>query len=433
MIRTKDTYLLAAAVKEDGIERGLAAMLTEAFRVKKYGFVASELERAKTATLRNYEQAYNEKEKTESRRYASEYIGYFLQQEPIPGIENEYEYVQALLPTINIAEMNGLVDEFLTDGNNVVIVQAPEKVGLQIPGEQQLADLFKVVENKEVAPYVDKGSDEPFVAAPPTPGEIVKERIIESLGAIEWTLSNGTRVMLKSTDFRNDEIQFQGARWGGHSNAADEDYLSASAAAAIINSSGWGHFDQVTLDKKLAGKIATVSTSISETMEMVRGHCAPSDVETFFQLVYLAFTAPRLDQTAFESYKARTRGYLENQGAMPEYVFSDSVTCIMYQYHPRRLPWTVDDLTTLDLKTAYDFYKDRFADASDFYFVIVGNIDIAAIRPLVLTYLGGLPSVERDNSARDVRASLLTGRHEKVVHKGIEEKARVQIEIHGDY
>mgnify|MGYP006277940573 CR=1 FL=1 len=433
IIRTKDTYFLAAGVKEDGIERGLDALLTEAFRVKQYGFLESELERAKAATLRRYEQAFNERDKTESNRYASEYINYFLEHEPIPGIEKEYKYVQALLPTIEVQEINALVEKLLTDGNNVVIVQAPEKEGLDIPNEEQLAAVFKAAENKELEPYEDAVSDEPLVAEPPKPGAIVQERTIESLGVTEWTLSNGTRVMLKPTDFKNDEIQFQGGRWGGHSNALTEDFVSVRAASAIINSSGWGSFNQVELDKKLTGKIARVSTSISETMENVRGNFSPKDMETFFQLVYLAFTAPRMDETAFESYKARLKGYLENQSAMPEYVFSDSVTSIMYQYHPRRLPWKLEDLEDMELETAYEFYKERFADASEFYFVLVGNLDIETIKPYVLTYLGGLPTRNRENENKDTNVSLLPGQNEKVIQKGMEEKAQVRIEIHGDY
>jgi zinc protease len=433
MIRTKDTYFLATSVKEDGIERGLDALLTEAFRVKQHGFVESELERAKTAMLRSYEQAYNERDKTESRRYASEYINHVLEQEAIPGIEKEYEYAQALIPSIQIEEINSLVNELLTDNNNVVIVQAPEKEGLEIPTEEDLAAIFKAAEAKELEPYEDKVSDQPLVATPPTPGKIVKERKIESLGVTEWTLSNGTRVMLKPTDFKNDEIRFQGARWGGHSNASNEDYLSASTASSIINSSGWGDFDLITLDKKLTGKIARVSTGIGEEMENIRGNCSPKDVETFFELVYLAFTAPRKDQTAFESYKARMKGYLENQGAQPESVFSDSITVALYQDHPRRQPWQVEDIDKLDLQTAYDFYQGRFADASDFYFVLVGNLDIEEIKPLVLTYLGGLPTLDRDNNYKDNAIELLPGQHEKIVKKGMEEKSRVQIYMHGDF
>lgn len=433
LIRTKDTYFLGAAVKEDGIERGLDAALTEAFRVKKYGFVQSELDRAKTAMLRNYEQAYNERDKTESRRYASEYINHVLEQEAIPGIENEYNYAKTLIPSIKIEEINALVDDFITEGNNVVIVMAPEKDGLEIPTEADLAEIFKAAEAKDLEPYEDKVSDEPLVANPPEPGKIVKEKNIESLGVTEWTLSNGIRVMLKPTDFKNDEIRFQGARWGGTSNASDDNYLSARMASSIINNSGWGNFDLIALDKKLTGKIARVSSGVGEEMENIRGNCSPQDVDTFFELVYLAFTAPRMDETAFESYKARMKASLENQGARPEYVFSDSVTTTLYQHHPRRQPLTVEDVDKLDLETSYNFYKNRFADASDFYFVLVGNIDMEQIKPLVLTYLGGLPTLDRKNTYKDNHIEMLPGKNEKIVKKGLEDKASVQIFVHGDY
>jgi zinc protease len=433
LIQTKDVYQMVAGVKEDGIERGLESLFTEALRVKRHGFVESELERAKTSLLRSYERAYNERDKTESSRLADEYRRNYLYDESIPGIEMENEYAKAFVPGVTLDEVNKLVDEYITDDNRVVVIEAPEKESVKVPTEEQVAELLASVNSKQVEAYTDNVSDEPLVAEPPQPGKIVNERNIESLGVVEWTLSNGTRVMLKSTDFKNDEIRFEGARWGGHSNAPLQDYESARLAAGIINSSGWGDFDQVGLDKKLTGKIANVSTGISETMEMVNGNCSPKDMETFFQLVYLSFTAPRKDEKAFESYKSRIKGYLENQSAMPEYVFSDSVSAILYQYNPRRMPLTVDDLEKIDLDTAFDFYKKRFADAGNFYFVLVGNINLEEIKPLVLTYLGGLPTLNRENDNQDLNITMLPGKHEKVIRKGIEPKARVQLVLHGDY
>ncbi len=432
-VRTKDVYYLGAGVKEDGIIRGLEALFTEAMRVKQYGFVESELERAKIATLRSYERAYLERDKTESQRYANEYKNNFLQNEPIPGIENEYTYAQSLVPGIELEEVNALVDSFITKENRVIVITAPEKQGVQVPDETQLAEVIAAVEQKELAPYEDSVSDEPLVANPPKPGTIKSERTLDDLGTTEWVLSNGTRVMLKPTDFKNDEIQFQGGRWGGTSLAPLEDYVSVRSASAIVNQSGWGSFDQIALDKKLTGKIARVSSSISESMEIVRGSCSPQDMETFFQLAYLSFTAPRKDSTAFESYKSRMKGYLENQNAMPEYVFSDTITTVLYQNHPRRQPWQVEELQNINLDTAVEFYKKRFADASDFYFILVGNFDVETIKPYVLTYLGGLPTLPRDNSAKDTGVELVPGKLEKVVHKGMEPKARVRIEMHGDY
>jgi len=432
-IQTKDLYYMVAGVKEDGIERGIETLFTEALRVKRHGFLASELDRARAAILRMYEQAYNERDKTESIAYADEYLRNFIYDETIPGIENEYHYAKTMLPGISLQEVNGLVDDFVTDSNRVVIVRAPEKDGFEIPTEQDLKTILASIENKDIQPYEDNVSDEPLVADPPKPGAIVKERKIDELDVVEWTLDNNIRIMLKPTDFKNDEIQFQGGRWGGHSLASDSEYLSASHASSIINQSGWGQFDPITLQKKLTGKIARVYTNISESMETVSGRCSPKDVETFFQLVYLSFTAPRMDTEAFESYKARMKGYLENEKASPEAVFSDTIQTVIHLNHPRRLPEEMEDYDNIDLQAAYSFYKDRFSDVGDFYFVIVGNFDVEEIKPLVLRYLGGLPARDREHSNKDPQVELFSGRVEKTVKKGIEPKARVQIELNGDY
>ena len=209
LIQTKDVYQMVAGVKEDGIERGLESLFTEALRVKRHGFVQSELDRAKASLLRSYERAFNERDKTESRRLADEYRRNYLYDESIPGIEMENEYAKAFVPGVTLEEVNNLVDEYITDGNRVVVIQAPEKENVVVPTEQNVAELLASVSSKDVEAYTDNVSDEPLIPQPPKPGKIVNERNIESLDVVEWTLSNGTRVMLKSTDFKNDEIRFQ--------------------------------------------------------------------------------------------------------------------------------------------------------------------------------------------------------------------------------
>ncbi len=432
-VRMMEVYYLGAGVKEDGIERGLDALFTEARRVKRYGFVASELQRAKTSLLRFYERAYNERDKTESRRYAQEYINNYLENETIPGIENEYNYAKRFLPEIALQEVNELVDEFITDSNRVVIVQMPEKDGVKTPTEEELAAVMRGAMDKDIRPYEDKVSDAPLVATPPQPGKIVNEKKIDDIDVIEWTLSNGVRVVLKSTDFKNDEIRFVGRSWGGTCLGADEDWISIRSASSIINQSGWGEFDAVALGKKLSGKIVQAYAGIGETTERLSGSASPKDIETLFQLIYLAFTAPRMDETAFQSYKARVKGYLENQGAMPESVFADTISAVMSSYHPRRMPWKVEELEKIDLQKAFDFYKERYADASDFTFFFVGNFDPRNIKPLVLTYLAGLPGIDRGDKWRDIGVQTPKGIIERTVRKGLEPKARVRLIFTGDY
>lgn len=432
-VRTKDVYYLGASVRDDGVMTGLNALFTEALRVKKFGFAASELERAKTSILRSYERAYEERDKTESSRYAREYVNNYLEHETIPGIEKEYLYAVSFLPGITVQEVNGLINSFITDSNKVVVVQMPQKDGLSVPAETELAHVMQTAMTQNIEPYQDKVSDAPLVATPPQPGTLSNETEHSAIGTTEWRLSNGVRVVLKPTNFKNDEIQFYGESWGGASLGADQNWKSIRSAASIINQSGWGEFDAVALRNKLSGKIVRVNTGIGETMEYLSGAASPKDVETLFQLIYLAFTAPREDETAFASYKSRVKGYLENQGARPEAVFADTIAAVMSRYHPRRMPFTVKDVDDIDLGKAFEFYKQRFSDASGFTFFFVGKFDKNELKPLVLTYLGGLPSSHRGETWRDVGVRSPVGRVERTLRKGLEPKAQVRLIFTGDY
>lgn len=432
-VRTKDVYYLGASVRDDGIPAGLNALFTEALRVKKYGFAASELERAKTSILRNYERAFEERDKTESGRYAREYINNYLEHETIPGIENEYLYANNFIPGITVQEVNALINTFITDSNRVVVVQMPQKEGVHVPTEQELADIMNNAVNQDIKAYEDKVSDAPLVATPPRPGTIIAEVEHAAIGTTEWKLANGVRVVLKPTNFKNDEIKFYGESWGGTSLGADEDWKSIRSAASIINQSGWGEFDAVELRNKLSGKIAGVNSGIGETTEYLSGSASPKDIKTLLQLVYLAFTAPRKDETAFASYKSRVKGYLENQGARPEAVFADTIAAVMSNYHLRRMPITAEDLDDIDLDSAFQFYKQRFSDAGDFTFYFVGNFDKNDLKPLILTYLGGLPAINRNETWRDVGVRPPEGLLERTIHKGLEPKAQVRLIYTGDY
>ncbi len=432
-VRTKGVYFLGASVKEDGIERGLDALLTESSRVKKYGFNESELTRAKIALLRRLERANAERDKTRSRQYASEYSRHYLDQEPIPGIENSYEYAQSLVPAIKLDEINTLVDKFITDDNRVIMISMPEKEGVDIPTEEELTVVFEKAAAKEIQPYEDKVSDEPLVTDLPKPGKIVTESHIEELDVTEWTLSNGIKVRLKSTDFKNDEIVFEGFSWGGTSMGEDKDWWSLTTATSIVGESGIGKFDRIQLQKKLTGKVARVYPYLAGLSDGISGNCSPKDIETMFQLIYLYFTAPRYDEIAFEAYKARMKGFIENRSARPENVFGDTINVFMANHHPRGMPWTMERLNEIDHNKTIEFYKDRFADAGDFMFVFVGNFTLDKIKPLILTYLGGLPNLQRGEIYRDPDINPPKGVHSKIVKRGIEQKAQVRLMFTGPY
>lgn len=432
-VRTKDVYVLSATTKDDGLERGFEALLKEAKRVRDHGFTATELERAKTNVLTRMEQLYKEREKTESSRHASEFARNYLTDEPIPGIEVEYELYKKYLPTISVREVNRMIDELMPVKNRVVTVSMPEKEGVPVPTEADLRAVFDRVEKMELEPYVDEVANKPLVDMPEPTASITDEKTDSDIGVTEWTLSNGIRVILKPTDFKDDEILFGAVSPGGNSLIPDKDIESGAMASTVIDLGGVGEFDAIQLRKALTGKVVNVSPIISGEYEGFQGDAAPKDLETLFQLTYLYFTQPRKDTTAFQSFKTRMMGLLENFSNMPERVFSDTLTTTLANYHPRRRPVSEEWLNNIDLEKAFTFYQDRFKDASDFTFFFVGNFTLEDMRPLVNKYFGALPATGRKESWRDTGVRPPKGVIEKEVHKGVDDKSMVAMIFTGPF
>ena len=432
-VKTKDIYALGAVVKEGELSKGFNALLTEAQKVKKYGFQESELKRAKENSLKSMEQAFNEKDKTPSGGLADELKRNYLTDEPIPGIAYEYELYKKYIPTITLEEINKLADKWIRKNNTVVLVNAPEKEGLKLPSESELRGIFNKVETETVTAYEDKTSDLPLLDKNPGTSSITNSKKIESVGVEELELSNRVRVVLKNTNFKNDEILIYAYSPGGTSLAKPGEYIPAITSSSLISQSGVGKFDVVLLQRMLTGKAVSISPYINDLFEGVSGSSSIKDVETMFQLLYLYFNEPRIDSISFYSYKVRLTNYLKTKGANPETTFSDTLSMVLGNYNYRRMPFNEKQLDSLDIDKSINFYKDRFADASDFTFVVVGNIDSVDIKGLIQKYVGTLPSSQREESWKDLNINPPTGKVTREVYKGIEDKSRVFISYNGDY
>ncbi len=433
IVRTKEVYVLGALVAEGGIPVGLATLLTEAGRVAQHGFTVSEFERAKQDLLRGMEQAYAERENRQSRIYAGYYMQNFLSGEPYPEIAYELELTQELLPGIGLEEVNALASQWVTDGNRVVMVNAPEKEGLEPPSDSSLREVFAAVAASSIEAYEDDVTDALLLAETPRGASVVQERRVEEIDLTIWELANGVTVLLKPTDFKDDEIMFDAWSPGGTSLVPDGDYMAARTAAEIIEMGGLGEFSLVELDKVLTGKAVSVSPYVTGLFEGVSGRASPQDVETMFQLVYMYFTQPREDSTAFASYQSRVISSLENRSASPEAEFWDTVSVTLTQHHFRRRPPSAEVYAEIDLGKSGAFYRDRFADASDFTFVFVGSFDVDSMRPLVEEYLGGLPSIGREETWRDVGLRPPAGEITKAVYRGVEPKSITMVAYTGDF
>jgi zinc protease len=432
-VRTKDVYMLRASVKDNGIETGLEALLDEAQRVKKYGFTESELKREKQSMLSSIERAYKERNKSESVGLAEEYIRNFLTGEPSPGIAYEYEIYKQFVPDISLDEINKLSDSWIQEKNSVLLVNAPDKKGVKIPSENDLRNIFEKVKNADLKPYDDKFANVPLIDKPPVPSAIVSETKNDELKLIELKLANGVRIVLKPTDFKNDEISFNSFSNGGTSLADNSLYIPAATASSLVQQSGVGKFDLTQMHKLLAGKVVSVSPFVTEINEGLSGSSSVKDMETMFQLIYLNFTSPHIDSTSFISYKTKMKNYLANRSASPEAAFQDTVQVTLGNYNYRRMPWTESTLDKLDIDKSLNFYKERFADASGFTFIFVGSIDTAVIKPLIEMYLGGLPSLNRGETLKDLKIFPPRGIISKQVFKGTEPKSSVLLTFSGNY
>lgn len=419
LAQTKDAFTLSISSKAEGINEALKAGLTELERVRRYGFTESEYERARANYLQRLESAYNEREKTKNDSYVNEYINHFLMAEPIPGIEFEYTTMNQIAPNIPVMAINQAIQQggLLPDNNQVVFIAAPEKEGIVCPTKEEVVAQLKGMKDLKVEVYVDKVSNEPLMKEAPKGGKIVSENTNAIYGTTELTLSNGVKVYIKKTDFKADEIQMKGVSLGGTSLFPDKDKLEMSYLNSVMQAGGLGNFSKVDLTKMLAGKKVSVNAAVGANTEAVTGSCSPKDFETMMQLTYLSFTAPRKDMDAFASLKSRIKAQLESAESNPLSSINDTIQKMMYGYHPRYFSMKPEMVDQINYDRIIEMYKDRFADASDFRFFLVGNVDIEKVKPLIEQYLGALPSTGRKETFRDNHMDIAKGMLENTYAK----------------
>ena len=434
LVGPKSVYQSVAVAHNGRIDEGLKSVLIENERVRQFGFTDSELERQKTAVLNNIEKAYNERNNQKSINYAEEYKRNFLMtEEPFPGIEMEFEYFKSFLPVITAAEINELAAKWVTDENRVVVIAAPEIEGVKVPTETEILALLDEVKNMEIEPYKDAVTNVPLVEYEPSGSKVIAEKKLENVDAVEWTLENGATVVVKTTDFKEDEILFNAWSLGGNSLYGLEDDISADFTTDVMQLSGISGFDKITLDKMLSDKVFSLSPGVSQLRETFSGNSSVKDVETLLQMLYLYFTEPRFDATSFQSFMTRMSGMLENKAASPESAFQDTMTVTMANYHKRSRPITKELLQEADFKRMQQIGRERFKNAADFKFFFVGNIKPEEFKPLVEKYIGGIPSTGEKENWVDLDIDKPEGVIEKVVKRGEEEKSTQYIVFHGDF
>ncbi len=427
--RTKDAYQLFANTSDTGMSRSLYAMMEESRRVLLHGFTASEFDLQKKQMQSFYDRIFNEREKEESYKYAGEYVNNFLINEPIPGIEWEYDFVKQYLSSVKLEEVNNLAKQWITKDNMVVTLNAPDKANVKIPSAEEVNAVLSSVDVATIEPYKERILATALMdAGKLKPGKIISSKTDDELQTTTIKLSNGATVILKSTNFKNDEIVFRAFSKGGHSLVKDADYFSASNAAAIVTQSGVGNFSAIDLSNMLKGKNTSLSPNIALYSEGLNGSTIPKETETLLQLAHLYFTAPRKDKDAFESFKTRQKQLFANLAANPQIYFSAEFQKMMTQNHPRAggLPKS-EDFDKINLDRSIQIYKERFANAGDFTFLFVGSFEEETIKPLLEKYIGSLPGTAQKEIFKDLGIRPPTGKIDKIITKGADPKSVVNI------
>lgn len=430
MGRAVDVFQLTAFAKPGQVEKTVDVLTTEVERVRRHGFLASEFERRKTDMLRDKERALKEKDKVDARAYTFEMVNHFLEGEAMPGRAVELELTKRFLPEITLEEVNALADEWTNRKDRVVMASGAARDVM--PSEKDLLAIVDTATGRDITAYEEVAVADTLMAQAPAPGTITKEETIDEIGATVWTLSNGAKVVVKPTDFKNDEIQLRAISPGGSSLASNADFWSATSSDGIVSQAGMAEYDAATLRKMTAGKVARVSPTVGELEEGLWGSGSPEDLELLMQMIHLTFTAPRKDAEAFEAWKGSTSTFVKNRDLNPSAVFFDAFRAFVDSNHPRSKPMTMESLEKVDHDEAFAFFQDRFGDAGDFTFVFVGNVDVAQMKKLSATYLASLPSKGRKEKWKDVGKKHPGGTKKVEVVKGQDPKSSVRIMYHGN-
>ena len=393
--RTKDCFGLEGYPKDGKDLETLKTLYVEARRAREFGFTATEYERAKADYLSSLEKQYTNRDKRKNAEFGNAYRDHYLNNEPIPPLDVLFQTMQMLAPNIPVEAINQALPELIsvTDSNLVVMEFAQEKEGKAYVTEEDMAAAIAAARAEKIEAYVDNVKDEPLVDVTTIKaGKILSETENTTLGYKELKLSNGATVILKKTDFKDDEVQMQAFSMGGKSMFGAADYTNLKVFDQVIGMSGLGNFSSNELQKALAGKEVNADATMGNTRQYVTAHSTPKDLETMFQMQYLYFTAINKDEKQFQNLLTALEMGLKNKSLNPEAVFSDSLATTLYANNPRFTQIDVKDLKDINYDRILEMAKDRYKNAGQFTFIFCGNFDEQAIRPLIEQYVASLPS-----------------------------------------
>ena len=390
--KTKDAFTIGAGAKEGKLNETLKLMVNETEKVRRFGFTPSEYDRARANYMSSLEQIYKEKDKQKNSYYVNQIVDHFLTGNAMPGIDIEYAMMQQMAPAISVDNINEYAKSLPKDENLAIAVMMPEKVGLKVPTNEELMTVYQSALKEQVEAYKETLSNEPLIPVAPKAGKVVSEVKEPMSGATVWNMSNGATVVVLKTDFKEDEILFSANSKGGYSLFDKSEIPATKVIDGVAGLGGLGNYSATDLRKVLAGKKVSVRPSIGMMSEGLSGASTPKDIETFMQLLYLSFTSIRQDNEAFQSYVGKMKAQLENLESQPMVAFSDTLQSVLYNNNPYAQRLDVKMLSKVNYEKTLQLIRERFANAADFTFVFVGNVDLAILKPLAETYIASLPS-----------------------------------------
>ena len=403
--KPKDAFDLGIVPKDGKMNEAVKTVVAEARRAAEFGFTATEYGRSKANTLSALDKQYSNKDKRYNSQFVNQYVQHFLNNEPIPSIDDYYQLMKQLVPAIPIDAVNAVMAQLMpkSDSNLVVLNFNQEKDGATYPTEAGLLGAIRDARAQQLTAWVDNVKDEPLMTTLPKPGKITKEVKNDKFGYTELTLQNGVKVVLKQTDLKKDQVMLTGEGWGGSALYDVKERANIALFNDAVEASGLGAFSHTELTKALAGKIAGATLSMTTQRTNVNGSSTPTDVETMMQLVYLYMTSNiKKDEQSYDQMMKTTELQLKNRLLQPEAVFSDSLSLTLTKHNPRFKNLDVEDLKDVSYDRILQMAKERTANAAAFTFTIIGNYDEAKIRPLVEQYLGSLPSQKKIVKGKDV-------------------------------
>ena len=411
IIPTLNATAFTAMTQDGKLAEGFEALYTEMEKIRRHGFTQSEFERAQENLMRQVERTYANRNDRTNEQFVNIYLENYRKNEPMPDAETEWKLDSMLIKMLNVETVNAFAKETIQPTNQVIVITAPEKEGIENPTEEEILAIREKVTASEIEAYEDDVVKEPLIPeGTQLKGSPVKKTVEnKEYGATVWTLANGTQIVVKPTKFKADEVRMNAQSKGGLSILPDAEYYMGEMMPAVSSMSGVGKFSATELRKQLSGKSATVQPSVGEYASAVNASCSPKDIETMLQLVYLNFTQPRFDRNDYDNLMKMLRTQLENAKSNPDFQMQEKVIDVLYGHNPRRQVISTELLDEFSFEALPAIYKKLYPDGNSFRFTFVGNIDPETLKPLVEKYIGSIPASKKPMTFADDKAYPVKG------------------------